>query len=292
MTYDELLHHDWPLLRVNEDWLTNQTQSQNQIYVTTDGRSASLSWCQALIWELRPDFFLSDNCGFVDVGSTLWREGLSIFYNIYEPESESHITTDGRSASLSWNEASDRGLRSDFLTARKLRVCWCGALSMTRGLVCRWNCCWPSPAQSFSGPSPVGLVTIFYCLRFDTSLFVASYDSQGYGGGIRTRLHTGWLTQSITCSPFILRGEPNTEHYLQHFPLLRVYPLLRKHMLISKQPIRCLANRVLSSRCLTMDYSDFQASWHNILDLPVFYIMLPELFVSINRDKNCRVCNA
>jgi hypothetical protein len=27
---------------------------------------------------------------------------------------------------------------------------------------------------------------MFYCLRFDTSLFVASYDSQGYGGGILT----------------------------------------------------------------------------------------------------------
>jgi hypothetical protein len=24
-----------------------------------------------------------------------------------------------------------------------------------------YNCCWPSPAQSFSGPSPVGLMTIF-----------------------------------------------------------------------------------------------------------------------------------
>jgi hypothetical protein len=28
----------------------------------------------------------------------------------------------------------------------------------------------------------VGLVAMFYCLRFETSLFVASYDSQGYGG--------------------------------------------------------------------------------------------------------------
>jgi hypothetical protein len=54
-----------------------------------------------------------------------------------------------------------------------------------------YNCCWLSPAQSFSGPNPVGLVTIFYCLRYETSLFIASYDSQGYGGGIRTRLHTG-----------------------------------------------------------------------------------------------------
>jgi hypothetical protein len=47
-----------------------------------------------------------------------------------------------------------------------------------------YNCCRPSPAQSFSGPSPVGLATIFCCLRFETSLFVASFDSQGYGWGI------------------------------------------------------------------------------------------------------------
>jgi hypothetical protein len=34
-------------------------------------------------------------------------------------------------------------------------------------------------SQSLSGPSPLVLVTIFYCLRFETSLFVDSYDSQG-----------------------------------------------------------------------------------------------------------------
>jgi hypothetical protein len=28
----------------------------------------------------------------------------------------------------------------------------------------------------------VGLATIFYCLRFETSLFVAFYESQWYGG--------------------------------------------------------------------------------------------------------------
>jgi hypothetical protein len=74
----------------------------------------------------------------------------------------------------------------------QLRVCWCVALSLTRGRVVVYNCCWPSPAQSFSGPSPVWLVTVFYCLRFETSLFVAPYDSQGHGGGIRPRLHTGY----------------------------------------------------------------------------------------------------
>jgi hypothetical protein len=31
---------------------------------------------------------------------------------------------------------------------------------------------------------------MLYCLSFETSLFVASYDSQGHGGGIRPRLHT------------------------------------------------------------------------------------------------------
>jgi hypothetical protein len=30
-----------------------------------------------------------------------------------------------------------------------------------------YNCCWSSPAQSFSGPSPSGLMTVFYCLRFE-----------------------------------------------------------------------------------------------------------------------------
>jgi hypothetical protein len=37
----------------------------------------------------------------------------------------------------------------------------------------------------------VGLVTIFYCLWFETSLFADSYDSQGCGGGIRSCLRTG-----------------------------------------------------------------------------------------------------
>jgi hypothetical protein len=71
----------------------------------------------------------------------------------------------------------------------------CGVVGLGRPLwredgfaVC--NCYWPSPAQSFSGQSPAGLVAILYCLRFETSLFVASYDLQGHGEGIRSRLHT------------------------------------------------------------------------------------------------------
>jgi hypothetical protein len=33
-----------------------------------------------------------------------------------------------------------------------------------------YNCCWSSPVQSFSGPSPTGLMTTIYCLRFETPL--------------------------------------------------------------------------------------------------------------------------
>jgi hypothetical protein len=38
---------------------------------------------------------------------------------------------------------------------------------------------------------PYFTVSNVYCLTFETSLFVASYDSQGHGGGIRSRFHTG-----------------------------------------------------------------------------------------------------
>jgi hypothetical protein len=78
-----------------------------------------------------------------------------------------------------------------FITFRQLRICWCGALSLRVDGSVIYNYCWPSTAQSFFGPSHIALLTILYCLRFEASLFVASYYSQGYGGGIRPRLHTG-----------------------------------------------------------------------------------------------------
>jgi hypothetical protein len=57
-----------------------------------------------------------------------------------------------------------------FITVRQLRVCWCGALSLSRedgSVVC--SCCWSTPAQSVSGPSPVELATIFYSQNRDFS---------------------------------------------------------------------------------------------------------------------------
>jgi hypothetical protein len=60
-------------------------------------------------------------------------------------------------------------------------------------------CRWPLPVQSFSGPSPLRLATIFYCLRSGTSLYIATDDSQGHGGGIRPRHHTGaaWVSPVV-----------------------------------------------------------------------------------------------
>jgi hypothetical protein len=79
-----------------------------------------------------------------------------------------------------------------------------------------YNCCWPSPAQSFSGPSPMVLGTIFYCLKFETSLFVSSYDSQGYNEGIRTASTLDdWLRMNYLS--FMIRRGPRTEHMLEQF---------------------------------------------------------------------------
>jgi hypothetical protein len=121
--------------------------------ISTDSQSASLSWCQAPIWDPWPIIFSA------------------------------------------WN----------FL--RQLRLWYFVAPSLTRGQVCNllYNCFWALPEQSLLGPSPAELMTLFYCLIWDSpnldgqvpvfisprnrvaqlypwalgSLFVASYNSQG-----------------------------------------------------------------------------------------------------------------
>jgi hypothetical protein len=71
-----------------------------------------------------------------------FNSALSLIYTLYNSVwlwvwRESYITTDGQSASLPWNEAPIWGLRPDFITVREMRICWHGALSLTRGRVCR-----------------------------------------------------------------------------------------------------------------------------------------------------------
>jgi hypothetical protein len=107
-------------------------------------------------------------------------------------KSQSYTATDGRSISKSWCRALSEAWPDIYYCLTVTVLFLWGALSDERTVVfC--ICCWPSPAQSFSGPSPLDLATIFYLLSFETSLFVGSYDSQGHGRGIRPRLHTGLM---------------------------------------------------------------------------------------------------
>jgi hypothetical protein len=56
-----------------------------EVNLTTYGQSASLSWCRNPIWRPWPDFFLPDDCGFLEVGHPLWRgDGFVIYlYNCF-----------------------------------------------------------------------------------------------------------------------------------------------------------------------------------------------------------------
>jgi hypothetical protein len=49
---------------------------------------------------------------------------------------QSHITTDGQSASQPWCQAPSGAQGQIFVTVRHLRVCRCGSLFLTRGRVC------------------------------------------------------------------------------------------------------------------------------------------------------------
>jgi hypothetical protein len=108
-----------------------------------------------------------------------------------QSQSQSHIATDGHSISKFWCRAPSGAHDQIFCYILTVMVLFSGAPSLTKGRSVFCICCWPSPAYSFSGPSYLRLVAIFYCLRSETSLFVTSYDSQGHGGGIRNRLQTG-----------------------------------------------------------------------------------------------------
>jgi hypothetical protein len=71
-----------------------------------------------------------------------------------------------------------------FITVWQLRVCWCGATSLTRGRVCRLQFLLAlASAVIFWHESHRTRGHILLSQIWD------SYDSQGHGGGIRPRLH-------------------------------------------------------------------------------------------------------
>jgi hypothetical protein len=220
------------------------TELNSESYVTTDGQSASVSWNKAPIWGLRPDFHYCQTVA----GLLMWgavsdeRTDLSFTIDawlrqrshsrvrvpwdsrpyftvsdsrfrfssppttrratveVFDPASTrvwlefkvSHNPTDGVSQSISLGVEPHLWLMTRYLLLfDSYGLVFVGRPLWREGgsVVC--HCYWHSPGRSFSGTSPFVLATIFYCLRFETSFFVASYDSQGHGGGIPPRLHTG-----------------------------------------------------------------------------------------------------
>jgi hypothetical protein len=120
-------------------------------------------------------------------------------------------------------------------------------------------CCWSSPGQTFSGPSPIRLATIFYLLRFETSLFDASNDSQGYGGGIPPHLHAGMRVSSesesyITIDAHALLITELTKSAAQKWMFVSWYSNTRN---VFSQPL------LIIDRLFWLHYSGFQASCHS-----------------------------
>jgi hypothetical protein len=77
----------------------------------------------------------------------------------------SYSTTGGSPRiSSSWRQARRPTTR---IFIFKLNTCGYSPLLREDGSVV-YNCCWSSPAHSFSGPHTTGLMTTFYCLRFAT----------------------------------------------------------------------------------------------------------------------------
>jgi hypothetical protein len=78
------------------------------------------------------------------------------------PMSKSQLCCESQSHSLSCCQAPIWNSWTDFRyckTVADLLMWW-------EGWSVVYNCCWTSPARSFSCPSPTGLMIIFYCLKF------------------------------------------------------------------------------------------------------------------------------
>jgi hypothetical protein len=81
-----------------------------------------------------------------------------------------------------------------FISASQLRDCLCGAPSLTRGRVCCLQLLLGLASTVIFGSDSRRTRGHILLSQTRDSLFVASYDSQGHGGGIRPRLHTGVWT--------------------------------------------------------------------------------------------------
>jgi hypothetical protein len=85
---------------------------------------------------------------------------------------------------------------------------------LTRGWVCHLQLLLVLASAFILGSESLGIRDHIVMSQIRDFLYVASYDSQGYGGGIRPRLHTGISVEFTNELPFITAREPNREHRL------------------------------------------------------------------------------
>jgi hypothetical protein len=89
-----------------------------------------------------------------------------------------------------------------FIIVWQLRDCWSCAPSLTRGRVCGLQFLLAFASAVIFGSESRRTRGHILLSQIETTLFVASYDSQGHGGGIPPRLHTG-VTAFLSERPFI-----------------------------------------------------------------------------------------
>jgi hypothetical protein len=85
-----------------------------------------------------------------------------------------------------------------------LLVCWSWAPSMTRGRVCHLQFLLAISSAVIFGSESRRTRGHILLSQIETSLFIASYDSQGHGGGIRPRLHTG-MSPIYSLLPYLFK---------------------------------------------------------------------------------------
>jgi hypothetical protein len=133
--------------------------------------------------------------------------------------------------SLSWCQAHVWDHGHIYIAVRQMRVYWCGAPSLTEDGSVAYNCCWASPEQLFSGPSPAGLMTVRYRLKFETLTNSKQCYDRGQSASV---LVSG--TQLGSMTPFL---------FLSHSWGLCGWPSLMRGRVCSLQFLLGLASAVI-----------------------------------------------